>query len=335
MSTQIRSRTTLAGVAAGCVALTLIALPAAGAPASGASSPLAVAHKVPLHLQLSAEPGILAAAEGPDGAVFFAKGSIVYVVDGDSAPTTAETLSHKVIALAVSRHSLYVETRSTVTAYSRSSGAKTTSWSVADIGEFSPNLAVANGHVWSLTSPATDASGLEPATLRLLRAGHAPEKVTGDASPGDLVVDSHGDAFYLLLSGRLGRTTPGDVTLHSSAKDYGFGVLAYADKTLLVEVDGAHTTDTLVRPGSLTVKSSHKGHPGDYYGLVQTPDGLLHLDLNCSHNATCSEVYVHRITLPDTRNGSLTVPFGNELLGPKPVVIATPANHDATLYRLS
>jgi hypothetical protein len=335
MPARFGSRRAWAGLVTGCAALSLIAIPASGAPAGGPSSPLATAHKVGLHLHLSSEPDTIVATEGPDGAVFFAKGSTVYVVDGDSEPARSESVGHKVIALAASRHSLYVQTRSSVIAYSRSTGTKTTSWPVADTGEFSPNLVAVNDDIWSLTSPATDQSGLEPATLRLLRAGHSPQTITGNANPGDLSVDPHGDAFYLLLSGRLGRTTPGDVTLHSHTKNYDDAELAYADGTLLVETDGARTTDTLVNPRSLAVESSHRGHLGDYFGLIQTTDGLLHLDLDCSHNATCSEVRVRRINLPDTANGSLKIKFGSALLGPKPVVIAAPAGRDATLYRLS
>jgi hypothetical protein len=336
MAPHFGSRALWLAVLASSASLAIVAGPAAGAPAGGGPlTPLRVTHSVALHLHLSSVPDELVAAEGPDGAVFFASGSVVHVVDGDSAPTVAVHVGAKVVALAASTDTLYAETDSRVIAYSRSTGAKTGSWLVGGVGSFVPSLVSVAGVVWSYTSPATDESGLEPATLRLLQAGKPAQTITPDAYPGQIAVDPLGDVFYPLFSGRLARTTPADVTIHSTAKTYADAAIVYTGQTLLAEIDGAKTTDEAIDPTTLAVIGKQKGHSGDYFGLVDTTAGLLHLDLDCSHDATCSDVSVRRITPPDTASGSLKVAFGNVVLGPKPVVISSEAGHNATLRRLS
>jgi hypothetical protein len=69
--------------------------------------------------------------EAPDGTVFFARGSRVYVVRKTSAPVIAERAGGTVLALAASSADLFVQVRQTITMYRRSSGAAVRRWRVS------------------------------------------------------------------------------------------------------------------------------------------------------------------------------------------------------------
>src|SRR5580700_4130196 len=58
-------------------------------------------------------------AEAPNGAVFFSRGSVVYVVEGNRAPVIALHAGGTVLALAANDSDLFVETGLRLTEYSR------------------------------------------------------------------------------------------------------------------------------------------------------------------------------------------------------------------------
>src|ERR1700729_1993130 len=116
----------LAATAGGAVAATrTTATPAAPtAPATPALHGTRIA--------LGATSGLYgnAFAEAPNGAVFFSRGSVVYVVEGNRAPVIALHAGGTVLALAANDSDLFAETGLRVTEYSRSSGSQVRHWTL-------------------------------------------------------------------------------------------------------------------------------------------------------------------------------------------------------------
>jgi hypothetical protein len=82
----------------------------------------------------------VAAAEGPDGAVFVAaqnpgsaQTSVVWVVDGNGPAAVAEHVDNGVAALAADANNLYVASYSGVTAFSRSTGNRDAHWALPPV----------------------------------------------------------------------------------------------------------------------------------------------------------------------------------------------------------
>lgn len=304
----------------------LVAAPASFAkspsPKPPASGSLAVAFTYPLpHPVLTRyhEPVI---AEASDGDVFFASATTIYRIASDGTSVAAK-VGDRIYAVAASSSLLVVETPTAVLAYSRTTGKRVADWDVEETGAYAPVLVMGGNVVWSLTDQATDASGLEPATLEELRVGHPASTITDQASPTTPVVDESGDAYFVRFSGRLERVTPTGATHSSSSQAFVTATLAYDDGTLVAELDGGKTVIDEINPTTLSVTSSHSGQLGDFADAAVTTLGVVSLNIPCD-TWPCSKSAVRHIALPDTRGPDLSVPNAAVVMGPQPRVLEIP-----------
>jgi hypothetical protein len=158
-------------------------------------------------------------AEAPNGAVFYANGSVVYVVETTGAPQVAEHASGQVIALAANATDLYVEVGLTVTDYSRSRGNKVGSWTLpsSEGKPTSAGLIARSGVVWSWVDAATDTSGFEFATLTSLLPGWKMVTVDHGAYPNWIDSDENGYVYYEDQLGLLVHASPTGAKVFSGA----------------------------------------------------------------------------------------------------------------------
>jgi hypothetical protein len=214
-------------VAAGAVAVAALGAGAAQVSAAGATSsslpkppttgPLHILANIPLGVRSPVGSVSAPCAEAPDGAVFFANGSVVEVVESTGAPTVAEHVSGPVTALAASSTDLYVLVGSKVTDYNRSTGHAVQSWTLpSSIGKpTSAGLFARPGVVWIWTDAATDQSGFEYAAVSALTAGSKVRVVDTSADPRTLDSDANGFIYYVDEAGRLVRANPNGVRVVS------------------------------------------------------------------------------------------------------------------------
>ena len=140
-----------------------------GWPTSRVSAPAATSLRVSANIDLGAAPGQakLVAAEGPDGAVFYADGQVVMVVDGNGPPQPAEHPGAQVLGLGASSATLYVVTPKALIAYGRSTGNQSGRWALPG----SP----ATSRTWTPGSPgATPSRSSAPATTPTCTTGCGP-----------------------------------------------------------------------------------------------------------------------------------------------------------------
>jgi hypothetical protein len=313
----------------------LLAGAANAAPAGKTLGPLKIAYRYALPHPVTSRYRVPLVTEASNGTVYFVSGTTIYSVANHDATAVAANVGHPVLALAASSTMLAVETASAVVAYDPSTGAQLASWPLKETGSFLPDLDVAGGVVWSLTDEATDESGEEPAVVSELSVGEPAVMITSTAAPVTPVVDAAGDLYFATFAGKLVRETPAGSQSVSSVKKFAFAALAYDGGTLLAEVDGAgRPTDYEINPTTLAVRSTSRGHTGDYFGLADTTIGALSLNIDCGPTAYCSKVTVRRIGLPDKRGDTTSVPFGTAVMGPDPVVLEIPATGHASLVGL-
>lgn len=156
--------------------------------------------------------------EAPNGAVFFSRGSVVYVVDGNKAPAIALRAGHLVLALAANSSDLFVETGLRVTEYRRSDGAQVRHWILTSpvTPVTSAGLYAVGGTAWSWTDWATDESGFEYAKVsRIHTSSSAVHVVDTFAFPADMSADSAGLYFETEhgVNGYLGHANPATSTV--------------------------------------------------------------------------------------------------------------------------
>ena len=97
---------------------------------------------------------------GPDGDVYYGRGSVVYVVRGDHAPVAVLHAAGPVLAVAANASDLFVEVKATVREYRRSNGRMLRGWSLpSPFPVTMAGLYAIGGTVWAWTDWATDASG--------------------------------------------------------------------------------------------------------------------------------------------------------------------------------
>jgi hypothetical protein len=306
----------VAGAAAGSAAV-----PSSSHPASS----LSVAYRYKLTHAVASQYRVPLVTEARSGSVFYVSGTTVYEVTDHHVTTVAAQIGKKVLALAASPTLLAVETRSAVIAYDPATASQVASWPIKETGSFLPDLDVAGGVVWSLTDAATDESGAEPGVVTELRVGEPATTITSDAAAITPVVDLSGDLYFATFAGRLVRETPAGTRTTGTVRKFAFASLAYINGTLLAEVDGTgKPTDYEINPATLAVRSTTRGHTGDYFGLVSTTIGALSLAVDCGPTAYCSKASVRRITLPDRRGSTLSVPWGTAVMGPDATVLEIP-----------
>jgi hypothetical protein len=138
-------------------------------------------------------------AEGPDGAVFYSSGHVIYVVDGDGPAAVALHTDATVLGLAAGPTDLYVATTTALVSYSRATGNQVGSWPLTGSPATPTSAGVVlgdDGTAWVWTDWATDESGYEYATLYVIPPGASQASVISrQVDPGTLVANGS-DAYF-------------------------------------------------------------------------------------------------------------------------------------------
>jgi hypothetical protein len=170
-TTSVLRRCAAASFAGACLlALSSAVLPSGPVLATTVSAAVRPGHvrALPAALRVSGPKVRLAGSAGrdpfteaPDGDVYYASKSSVYVIKGTSAAASVLTAKGTVLALAASSTGLFVETGKTVTEYNSAHAAVRT-WTLAGSHRVtSAGLFAVGSHLWAWTDWSTDQSGLE------------------------------------------------------------------------------------------------------------------------------------------------------------------------------
>jgi hypothetical protein len=297
-----RRAAAVGGLAALAASVTGLALPPASAAAvPGAAKPAAL-HVTGTSASLPGGSTASGFSEAPDGAVYYASGSSVYVVKGTKISLVL-TASGRVLAVAANSTGLFVEVGRTVTEYN-SSNAIVRSWTLS--GGHVPNSAglfAVGGKLWAWTEYSTDESGLEYANVyRFSASSGAVHRVsTADAYPGDFAADSDG-AYYQQIgkgeSAYLVRVTSSGATRRIRDSDIG---LQFALSGRRVEILGYHTSHSkstlfIDSFSQTTLAHSYSRHvPSSDRAIAGTGAGLLVLSAPCTSMA-CSSATVSQLS---------------------------------------
>jgi hypothetical protein len=273
--------------------------------------------------------------EAPDGTIFYSKGSVVYVVDGNSAPAVALHASGQVMALAASKADLFVQVGLVVTEFTRSNGARVRAWTLTSPVKpiTTAGLLVSGTTLWSWTDWATDFSGFEYARVsRIITTSATVHTVDSLADPGDMAADSSGlyyqDFRGTAMTAGLAHDTPaGSVHTRPQANiDAPAGLSGGRLYLLSVHSSNAHqyidgySTASLARLSSAQVS-------GDDRNIAGTSVGLIVLTESCPH-LNCASATVSKLSAGGSVSGTVTVPDAATLLpGPSAAVIEDVAGH--------
>jgi hypothetical protein len=281
-------------------------------------------------------------AEAPNGAVFFSRGAVIYVVEGNRAPGIALHAGGTVLALAANDADLFVETGLLVTEYSRADGRQLRRWTLTSLAApvTSAGLYVVGGTVWAWTDWATDGSGFEYAQVdRIQTSSSAVHVVDKDAFPGDMSADGAGLYFETVHGvnddlGHASPTTPA-VQYRKAPVD---APLALAGGRVDLLAFGASAADVLSYNASTLGLVSSRRVPEKDGAIVGTGLGLLVLARPCS-GFPCSSATVG---LLDTGTGgtsaALSTPGAYQLLNGPAVIEASDVHGtraDLFLVRIS
>jgi hypothetical protein len=265
-------------------------------------------------------------AEAPNGAVFFSRGSVVYVVEGNRAPVIALHAGGTVLALAANDSDLFVETGLRLTEYSRGNGSQVRHWTLTSLvaSVTSAGLYVVGDTVWAWTDWATDGSGFEYAQVdRIHTASPAVHVVDKDAFPGDMSADGAGLYFETVhgVTDDLAHANP-TTTAVQYRKAPVDAPLALASGRVDLLAFGSSAADVLSYNASTLALVSSRRVPEQDRSIVGTGLGLLVLAQPCS-GFPCSSAAVGRLD-PATggTSGALPVPGAYQLLNGPAVIEA-------------
>jgi len=265
--------------------------------------------------------------EAPNGAVFFSRGAVVYVVEGSHAPGIALHAGAAVLALGANDADLFVQTGLRVTEYSRATGSQLRHWTLTSQAApvTAAGLDVVGDTVWAWTDWATDGSGFEYAQVdRITAASPAVHVVDQDAFPGDMSADGAGLYFETVhgVTDDLARASPATsaVQYRKAPVD---APLALAGGRVDLLAFGASAADVLSYDASTLALVSAKRVPEKDDSIAGTGLGLLVLARPCS-GFPCSSATVG---LLDTATGgtsaALSTPGAYQLLNGPAVIEAT------------
>jgi hypothetical protein len=327
----------------------LLVAAGAGAPDVLASpaSPAHPAHPASLHVTYRIALGNLGdtdaetPVEAPDGAVFYARGTVVYVVDGHKAPVVAEHAGAAVLALAASDADLFVETGHVITEYSRSTGNPVRHWTVSPgHTPTSATLLVEGGVLWADTDWATDESGFEYATVyRILLGSPTVHVVSDTAYPGDIAADA--TALFYESQGTthafVERVSPSGATRSSAAQSGLDAPLTVSGSRVVVlalhgtadkEYADSYRTSTVARISSKLVDQ-------DIRVLAGTKAGLLVLEEPCVQSGCAGARVATLNAATGVATGALVVAHAYGLLQGADPAALTVSGSAYTLVRLS
>jgi hypothetical protein len=315
---------------------------ATGAPAAPAAPATPALHGTRIALGSTSTLYGNAFTEAPNGAVFFSRGAVVYVVEGNHAPVIALHAAGPVHALAASDADLFVETGLRVTEYSRATGGQVRHWTLTSLAApvTSAGLYVVGGTVWAWTDWATDGSGFEYAQVdRMHTTSSAVHVVNKDAFPGDMSADGAGLYFETVhgVTDDLAHANPttSAVQYRKAPVD---APLALAGGRVDLLAFGSSTADVLsYNAGTLALVSSRRV-PAKDDSIAGTGLGLLVLAQPC-RGFPCSSATVGRLNVATGgTSGALTTPGAYQLLNGPAVIEASSirgSHANLSLVRLS
>lgn len=278
--------------------------------------------------------------QAPDGAVFYSRGSVVYVQKGSAAPQVALHAGKAVMALAASSSKLFVQTGLTVAEYNRSGGAKIRHWTLTS--PVTPitiaGLLVVGQTLWSWTDWGTDSSGFEFARLsRIVATAVAVHVVDKRAYPVNVAANSSGayfeDARGSKSLGYLVHVTPSG-GVHARRGPVG-ALLALAGGRLdqmSFHANGhqfvdAYSTTTLRRLSSAQISDNDRMFAGTGLGLIVLNEPCPHL--------VCAKATVGKLATNGARSGTLTVPNAFSVLTGRDGAVVTVSHGHMSLVRIA
>ena len=270
--------------------------------------------------------------EAPGGAVYYSRGSGVYVVKGTSAPALVVRAQGTVLALAANSSELFADVGRTVTAYRLPGGAEVRHWTLSSpFAVTSAGLFAVGSVVWAWTDWATDASGLEYANVSRFSALSATvhQVSAGTAYPMYLAADAAGLYYQAVRSngtnGYLVHVTPsGSSRRVTDTNIAGPLALAGGRVELLVPHYGNEVSYYVDSYGGTSLARVFSRHVSSAdVDLAGTGAGLLMLAASCQ-TRVCSSATVSRLS---TATGAVTstvrVPYAVDLVaGPSAAVIS-------------
>ena len=194
------------------LATTALALAGLAATAGGAQAALPALHGSRIALGPTSSLFGNAFTEAPNGVVFFSRGSVVYVVEGNHAPEVALHAGGPVLALGATDSVLFAETGLRFTEYCRADGRPVAHWTLTSpvARVTTAGLYVVGDTVWAWTDWAADGSGFEYAQVdRIHTASSAVHVVDRSAFPGDMSADGHAFPCSSATVGKLNTATGG------------------------------------------------------------------------------------------------------------------------------
>jgi hypothetical protein len=322
-------------------------------PPAEATGPLQLG--APIAVPISAVS--VAAAEGPNGAVFVAPQdplsdapSIVWVVDGNGPPAIAEHMNDGVAALAADATNLYVAGYATVTAFDRDSGNQDGQWNLPPINtanssnEDLVSMSASGGSVQVMITQGDTQSiyRIDPGSKgppRLIARG-----ISAAFGPDGSIYYERADGHVVLRSGS-GETTVGSV-LADHPNGLGGGV-QYLD----VVAGGALWVDEPAGQGlddryseysekTLHLLGTYDGSTSDQ--IVGTGAGALVLSLPSGAGActpaasSATPSCVARLSPTGALMDAVAAGSAFVLLGPAPAVVAdAPGSTNLEVERIS
>lgn len=269
-------------------------------------------------------------AEAPNGAVFYSRGAVVYVVSANSAPKKVLQAGGTVLAIAASASDLFVQNGLTVTEYRKSNLSKVRHWTLPHqpARVTMAGLFAEGGTIWSWIDTETDSSGFEFATIsRIATSSPAVHVITKLAFPNAMDANSSGLYF---------ESTNRNQTQYFLAHANASGAVSFRRQPavrfgpLPLTVTGGRIDVLTFLPRSgvnsysgktLALISSKRVSANDT-SIAATGVGLVVLGQVCNASK-CAKPTVSKLNVATGgTSGAVTVPGGFELLaGPAAVVI--------------
>jgi hypothetical protein len=283
-------------------------------------------------------------AEAPNGAVYYSRGSKVYVVQGTSAPALVVQATGTVLALAANSSELFVDVGRTVTGYGLPGGATLQHWTLSSpFAVTSAGLFAVGGTVWAWTDWSTDASGLEYANVSRFTPSSATvhQVSAGSAYPAYFAADAAGLYYQAVrdngTNGYLVHVSPSGSSRRVTDTDIdGPIALAGGRVELLVPHYGSQVSYYIdsYSATSLAHVFSRRASSADV-DLAGTGAGLLMLAASCS-SRVCSSATVSQLAVASgAAISTLTVPYALDLLAGPSAAVITDKSGSYYLVRLA
>jgi hypothetical protein len=301
VSRALRASLTYAAVAvtAGLALVASAGLTAAQA-AAGAARPAGL-HVTGARIKLLGSSEFTDFSEAPNGSVYYANGSSVYVVSGSSAKLVL-TVSGTVLAVAANSSGVFVEVGRTVTEYNSAHSA-VAKWKLSSSHvPTAAGLYAVRGTLWAWTDYSVDGGSLQYANVYRFATSSATvhQVSTGQAYPGEMAADSTG-AYYqadIRNVSYLVRVAPSGAAHKVRYSGIGLQLVLAGSRVDLLAYHVGRRTSTLYLDSysqtTLAHEYSRRASASDR-GIAATGAGLLLLSASCN-SATCSSARVSQLS---------------------------------------